>query len=189
MIEFLLLVVRVAAFEPKSDIHFRLNLTYELASCSRGLNSRMVPTNISAAQRFVDLVTVGPVPSVDALARSLDELALSYHDTPVGEPSDCEDEPKHKSDVTDGEIAARFPDFGYYGTVFGIDVPGEAVVGDAIDDILDITNDLKEVLWRFDRFGADDAHWYFRMLYQIHWGEHLRGLAGYLYWRLRNDGE
>ena len=62
-----------------------------------------------------------------------------------------------------------------------------ALVGDAIDDILDITNDLKEILWRFDRFGADDAHWYFRMLYQIHWGEHLRGLAGYLYWRLRDE--
>ncbi len=122
-----------------------------------------------------------------ALARSLDELALSYHDTPEGEPCDSEDEPPPEIRVTHADIATRFPDLGFYGTVFGVDVPGEALVGDAIDDILDITNDLKEVLWRFDRFGAEDAHWYFRMLFQIHWGEHLRGLAGYLYWRLRNE--
>ena len=147
----------------------------------------MVPANISAARRFVHLVTVENDVSMETIARSLDELAFSYHGTPRGEPSDSEDEPPSDIRVTHADIAARFPDLGFYGTVFGIDVPGEALVGDAIDDILDITNDLKEILWRFDRFGADDAHWYFRMLYQIHWGEHLRGLAGYLYWRLRDE--
>ena len=148
----------------------------------------VIPANISAARRFIHLVTVEDDVSMETIARSLDELAFSYHDTPEGEPSDSEDEPPSDIRVTQEDIAARFPDLGIYGTVFGIDVPGEALVGDAIDDILDITNDLKEVLWRFDRFGADDAHWYFRMLYQIHWGEHLRGLAGYLYWRLRDNG-
>ena len=147
----------------------------------------MAPANIVAARRFVDLATCGPIPSLGALARCLDELALGYHDTPAGEPCESEDKPPSEIDVAHTDIAARFPDLGYYGMVFGIDVPGEAVVRDAIDDIVDITNDLKEVLWRFDRFGADDAHWYFRMLFQIHWGEHLRGLAGYLYWRLRSE--
>jgi hypothetical protein len=46
---------------------------------------------------------------------------------------------------------------------------------------------LKEVLWRFERFGADDANWHFRMLYQMRWGEHLRSLAYYLYWRLQEE--
>lgn len=147
----------------------------------------MVPANISAAQRFVSLATVGTIPTKEGLARCLDELALSYFDTPAGEPSESEAKPPPEMDSTYADIAARFPDLGYYGTVFGIDVPGEAIIGDAIDDILDITNDLKEVLWRFERLGADDAHWYFRMLFQIHWGEHLRGLSNYLYWRLRNE--
>jgi hypothetical protein len=147
----------------------------------------MIPKNISVAQRFVDLATVGSIPTLGALACCLDELALSYHNTPLGDPSESDDSPPPEINVTHTDIAARFPDLGFYGTVFGIDVPGEAIVGDAIDDILDITNDLKEVLWRFDRFGADDAHWYFRMLFEIHWGEHLRGLAGYLYWRLRSE--
>lgn len=149
----------------------------------------MVPSNISVARRFVDLATIGLVPSIGALARCVDELALSYHDTPLGEPNESEEAPPSEIDTTHAEVAARFPDLGLYGTVFGIDVPGEAVVGDAIDDIMDITNDLKEVLWRFDRFGDDDAHWHFRMLFEIHWGEHLRGLAYYLYWRLGSERE
>jgi hypothetical protein len=149
----------------------------------------MVLSNISTARRFVDLATTGPIPTIAAFARCVDELALSYHDAPVGEPCESEETPPSAIDVSHAEIAARFPDFGFYGTVFGIDVPGEAHIGDAIDDILDIANDLKEVLWRFDRFGEDDAHWYFRMLFEIHWGEHLRGLATYLYWRLRSEQE
>lgn len=145
----------------------------------------MVPANILAAQRFVDLATFGPVPTMAELARCVDELALSYHGTPFGEPSESDDEPSEIR-ATYAQIAARFADLGYYGTVFGIDVPGEAIVGDAIDDILDITNDLKEVLWRFEKLGADDSHWHFRLLFHMHWGEHLRGLANYLYWRLRD---
>jgi hypothetical protein len=147
----------------------------------------MVPANISAAQRFVDLATVGPIPTMAALARSIDELALSYHDTPAGHPSGSDDRPPSVIAVTRADIAGRFPDLGYYGTVFGIEVHGEAVVGDTIDDVLDITNDLKKVLWRFDKYGVDDANWNFRFLFEIHWGEHLRGLAYYLYWRLRSE--
>ena len=149
----------------------------------------MVRSNILAARRFVDFATIGPVPSIGALARCVDELALSYHDTPVGEPNESEAAPPSDIDTTDAVIRARFPDLGFYGTVFGIDVPGEAVIGDAIDDILDIANDLKEVLWRFERFGDDDANWHFRMLFEIHWGQHLRALAYYLHWKLGSETE
>jgi hypothetical protein len=123
---------------------------------------------------------------MQALARSLDELALSYHDTPAGDPSESDDRPPPEIAVTSADIAARFSDLGYYGTVFGIEIPGEAIVGDAIDDLLDIANSLKEVLWRFDQHGVDDANWHFRFQFEVHWGEHLRSLAYYLYWRLRS---
>jgi hypothetical protein len=146
----------------------------------------MLPKNLTAARRFVDFATVGEVPSLGMLARCVDELALSYHDTPAGEPDENDDTPPAEIDATYAEIGSRFTAFGYYSTVFGIGVSEEALIGDAIDDILDVTNDLKEVLWRYERFGVDDANWYFRMLYQIHWGEHLRGLANYLYWLERN---
>jgi hypothetical protein len=128
----------------------------------------MILANISVARRFVNLATVGPISSVATLARCVDELAFSYHDTPTGEPSEKDHAPPSGIDATRASIAARFPDLGQYGTVFGIELPGEAIVGDAIDDLLDITNDLKKVFWRFDRLGADDAHWHFRMLFQFH---------------------
>lgn len=148
----------------------------------------MVPANIAIAQRFVELATFGPIPTMGALARVLVELALSYHDTPAGDPSESDNPPPCEIAVGRAAIAARFSDLGYYGKVFGIEVSAEAIVGDAIDDILDITNDLKEVLWRFDQNGVDDANWHFRFLFQMHWGEHLHGLANYLYWRMRSEG-
>jgi hypothetical protein len=143
-----------------------------------------VPPNILAAQRFVDLVAKCEKPSADMLARRLDELALSYHDTPLGNPNKSDEPPPSAGRIEYGDVGRRFPSLGYYGSADPKEVPGEALVGDAIDDIMDITNDLQEVLWRFDRFGPDDAHWHFRFLYQIHWGEHLRDLARYLHARL-----
>jgi hypothetical protein len=148
----------------------------------------MLPKNLTAAQRFVDFATIGEVPSLGMLARCVDELALSYHDTPPGEPDDNDETRPAEINAVYKDIGSRFTAFGHYSTVFGIDVSEEALIGDAIDDILDITNDLKEVLWRYERFGVDDANWYLRMLYQIHWGEHLRRLAYYLYW-LQRDAE
>lgn len=123
------------------------------------------------------------------LSRRLDELALSYHDTPHGDPDESEERPEPEGRVEHAEIGRRFPTLGYYGSADPKEVPGEALVGDAIDDIMDITNDLKEVLWRFDRFGPADAHWHFRFLYQVHWGEHLRNLARYLHSYLRFEEE
>jgi len=119
------------------------------------------------------------------LSRHLDELALSFHDTPSGDPNESDERPASESRSSYAEIGARFPTLGYYGSTDPNEVPGETTVGDAIDDIMDITNDLNEVLWRFERFGPDDAHWHFRFLYEIHWGEHLRDLARYLHSRLR----
>jgi hypothetical protein len=149
----------------------------------------MLPPNILAAQRFVDLVTKGENPSIAMLARRLDELALSYHDTPLGNPDESDEPPPSECRAEYIDIGPRFPDLGYYGSADPKEVPGQAIVGDAIDDIMDITNDLKQVLWRFDRFGPDDANWYFRFLYQGHWGEHLRDLARYLHSRLPAEEE
>ena len=82
----------------------------------------VLPKNVTAAQRFVDFATVGEVPSISMLARCVDELALSYHNTPVGESDENDDTPPDEIDATYEEIGSRFPGFGHYGTVFGIDV-------------------------------------------------------------------
>ena len=139
------------------------------------------PANILAAERFVELVTKCDNPSIQVLSRHLDELALNYHDTPDGNPADSNEQPGPGYRVSHADIGRRFPGLGFYGTTDPTAVPGEPLVGDAIDDIMDIANDLKEVLWRYQRFGPDDADWHFRFLYRVHWGEHLRDLARYLH--------
>ena len=139
------------------------------------------PANILAAERFVELVTKCDNPSIQVLSRHLDELALNYHDTPDGNPAGSNEQPGPGYRVSHADIGRRFPGLGFYGTTDPTAVPGEPLVGDAIDDIMDIANDLKEVLWRYQRFGPDDADWHFRFLYRVHWGEHLRDLARYLH--------
>jgi hypothetical protein len=37
------------------------------------------------------------------------------------------------------------------------------MTGDAIDDLMDITLDMREVVWLADHVGVDDAHWSFRL--------------------------
>lgn len=56
------------------------------------------------------------------------------------------------------------------------------MMSDALDDLRDITLDLREVIWRAERLGLDDAHWYFH-LHFFHWGRHMRELALYLHAR------
>ncbi|OYQ24776.1 hypothetical protein CHU93_15595 [Sandarakinorhabdus cyanobacteriorum] len=140
----------------------------------------MDPANIIAARRFIDLATAAIDPTADALAKSLDELAVTYYDTPLGMPDEqAEDPPPAR--VAYADISARFPDFGYYGAANPAATSGSAFLGDAIDDIVDIVRDLEEVLWRFEHIGCDDAHWHFRVLFQAHWGVHLRDLSRYLH--------
>jgi hypothetical protein len=80
------------------------------------------------------------------------------------------------------EVGARFPNLGYYASADPATVLDEkATVGDAIDDLIDIVRELREVSWRYDALGADDAHWHFRLMFESHWGRHLRDLSLYLY--------
>lgn len=57
------------------------------------------------------------------------------------------------------------------------------MVADAIDDLADLTLDMREVLWFADHFSLNDAHFAFR-LHFFHWGQHARELSLYLCGRL-----
>ena len=139
-----------------------------------------------AARSFLQLIFEGQSPNDEELARALDELAMAYHETPEGGPADDDDDYPHAS-LDDykrryAQLASRFPNHGYYAVTDPNEtVPQESLVGDAIDDLADIARELQEVLWRLDRFGADDAHWHFKLGYRTHWGLHLRELSHYLH--------
>jgi hypothetical protein len=78
---------------------------------------------------------------------------------------------------------SRFPDFGFYNLPEWVTkeiAQSKCVVADAIDDILDIGNDLLDVEWRWANTSEADALWHFQTSYSSHWQAHLRGLQLYI---------
>lgn len=53
------------------------------------------------------------------------------------------------------------------------------MIGDAIDDIVDIAQELMDVAWLWEQAGADAACWQYRFGHDGHWGRHLRVLRAY----------
>ena len=56
------------------------------------------------------------------------------------------------------------------------------MLGDAIDDLTDITSTMRDVIWLADNASEVAAHQAFRSLY-FHWGRHARELALLLHTR------
>lgn len=139
--------------------------------------------SLAIIDRFLELVTIGEPPSLQRLAHALDELALSIYEAPEGSPSELEDDPPDRRyQAVHAELAARFPGLGHYPVVDPLAGENEQpVVSGAIDDLADIVGDLGEVRWRFENIGPDDAYWHFHLLYEVHWGRHLRELGLYLH--------
>lgn len=138
---------------------------------------------IAAARSFLRLLHEGVAPSSRELLRALDGLAMAYHQTPNGYPADDDGMPL-RTEYQDlyARLGERFSDYGYYAVANPTEPLNDAsFVGDAIDDLADISADLEQVIWRFDHLGPDDAHWNFRFLFDIHWGMHLRQLSLYLH--------
>ena len=149
---------------------------------------------VAVARNFLRLVEEGPVPTERQLLKALDELAVAYHQTPAGDPDDGDSIPPERDWKAYKErherLGKRFPDCGYYAVSNPTGALNElAMVGDAIDDLADISADLDQVLWRFENVGADDAHWHFRFLFEMHWGMHLRELSLYLHARALRSSE
>jgi hypothetical protein len=57
--------------------------------------------------------------------------------------------------------------------------PAEPTSGDPIDDLADIVGDFRDVIWRHENVGPEEALWYFH--FQAHWGRRLRELSLYLH--------
>ena len=139
---------------------------------------------VEAARQFLAVVWDGPAPADDVLAAALDRLVAAYHDTPDADASDSDLEaPRQDGASLYEEVTARFPDYGLYPVADPIAAPEDAaMMGDAIDDLADLTLDTREVLWLAENLGLADAHWSFRLLF-FHWGRHARELSLYLHAR------
>jgi hypothetical protein len=115
----------------------------------------------------------------------LDELARASHTASgVLDERDYPEMPQKNCAATRESIGKLFPSLGYYNIALPVsDSIGQSslCVGDAIDDIADITDDLKEVLWRYENTSEADALFHFQRLFRSHWGMHLRCLQLYLH--------
>ncbi len=117
------------------------------------------------------------MPTAAELALSLDRLAVSFGETPGSSSgTDFDNVPS----VTRAAIATRFPDFGLYAISAPLDLGGDGMTGDAIDDLLDLTNDLRQALGIATQVSevAAIGHLY---LLAFHWMRHLRELSLYLH--------
>lgn len=80
-------------------------------------------------------------------------------------------------------IENNFKDFGFYKTILDIndiDNLKDNAVGDAIDDLNDITLDLLEIKWRIENNSLADGLWYFQFIFHAHTQQHILDLLNYL---------
>ena len=147
----------------------------------------------SLITEFIELMEKGretPLEQERELIRLLDALAYAIHFVHYTEQQDEEFKyPEKKQYESDREVVEqRFPDYGYYNIptdmLTNLGSSG-TIVGDAVDALADIFGELKEVLWRWDVNGEDDALGYFSDFYYFHWQNHLRGLQSYLMARMK----
>ena len=140
---------------------------------------------LEAARHFLRLVWEGDAPADEALLAALDRLIAAYHDTPNANPSDDDQDPPREDGASlHRQLAERFPTYGFYPVSDPADPPNSAaLVGDAIDDLADLTLDMREAVWLADHASVDDAHWSYRLHFP-HWGRHARELSLYIHARL-----
>lgn len=149
--------------------------------------------NIKAAiENYLAVITSNEGEETDRIQKlilSLDGLALASHTVDYTfDERDYPEPPEKDYKIARESIGKLFPSLGYYNVALDISDKIEQSslsVGDAIDDIVDIAGDLKEVLWRYENTSEDDALFHFQLLFRSHWGMHLRSLQFYLhdfYW-------
>lgn len=80
-------------------------------------------------------------------------------------------------------IENNFKDFCFYKTILDIndiDNLKDNAIGDAIDDLSDITLDLLEIKWRIENNSWAEGLWYFQFIFHAHTQQHILDLLNYL---------
>lgn len=144
----------------------------------------------SIVRGFLDLVKHDPSDGSELesqLCLLLDRLALAQNFVIFEfDEKDYPDPPEIDYSDLVAQISHLFRDYGYYNVPeYVTEKVGESgcVVGDAIDDLADITRDLANVEWCWSNTSEADALWHFQNSYRTHWREHLRRLQIYLHSR------
>ena len=136
------------------------------------------------AREFLSALWDGERPDDETLSRALDRLLFQSHQISYdGGTNDDLDPPSIDGPALYRAVAVRFPDYGMYPACDPLDsIEDGSMLEDAIDDLADITRDLREVIWADENLGSGDAAFYLRLHFG-HWGRHARHLSSYLHAR------
>jgi lipopolysaccharide biosynthesis regulator YciM len=134
---------------------------------------------------FVDAGSKQPIDRERNLMLLLDSLGLSqaYINFDFDE-NDYPDPPSEEEKSIRERICRNFQDYGYYNCAEEIEEKISEtyiIVGDAIDDLVDIYKELSGVRWRWENTSIADALWHYDHMYRSHWGSHLRNLQLYVF--------
>ncbi len=144
-----------------------------------------------AIDEFLGVVSQPNLESLDRVEKLiviLDQLAALGNSCEfVFDDRDHPEPPKQDHQEMRRRIGKLFPQVGFYGEATHSEdsISESVVVGDALDDIVDIAKDLIETKWRLENTSEADALFHFELLFRSHWGAHLRHLQLYLhllYW-------
>ncbi|BBN94157.1 hypothetical protein DEIGR_102366 [Deinococcus grandis] len=118
-----------------------------------------------------------------ALADLLVDLRQEVQGLPFGVP-DADDLPREAYRDLRARIARAWPEPGFYDPATGralghCDLPAE--IGDALDDLTDLTLDLGTALALADTDEADALAW-LRFSHDAHWGDHVQDVTRHLRW-------
>jgi hypothetical protein len=81
-------------------------------------------------------------------------------------------------------LGEQFPGLGSYDIPTAISAQisaSETAAGDPVGDLAEIAAEISECVKRWENAGEEDALWYFRSSYQVHWGTRVRNLQIYLH--------
>jgi hypothetical protein len=119
-----------------------------------------------------------------AIAEALAKLTSAYYQTPDRATGNVDWLPPQEDMATLKQRAAlNFPDYGAYVLADPLGPTSQTpMLADALDDLVSISGELREVALRGKLFGVADAEWFFRLLY-FSWGNRVRQLSLYVHAR------
>ncbi len=143
-------------------------------------------------QEFVDFVDDPPAKNREAIfLRLTDQILVAAENTPdLSDEKDYSDSPKRDYKIKRETVSSTFRNYGFYNIPEKVcsDISNvEILVGDSIDDIVDLYHDFSDFLWRCENTSEENAVWYFKNPDHLHWENHLRGLQYYLFHKLEED--
>ena len=114
----------------------------------------------------------------------LDRLAYQISETTPTDPPVGKEIPENDYPAIRKAAEVTFPNWGLYNVAGEITQNiGECKihVGDAIDDVTDIINDLKMVYWSYQNESEEMAIWHSLDSFNNHWRAHMRSLQFYVH--------